>query len=265
MPLSFSSLKAFYKSPKEFLAYKERTLKETPAMRTGTLVHLLVLEPHLFPKQYAIFKGARRAGKEWTSFVEKYGEKRTIIKTSEFEEANKIAQAVKEHPIAQLLIKSCNKFEQQINSKFEGIELKGDVDAYCKTHIIDLKTCMDANPVKFNRVAYDSLYNLQAAIYKTALTKGSYKVNKNADYFIIAVEKSEPYHVSVLRAKLDFMNRGKELLERLIEDFKEWDGSNIGYEWKFKQDVFDLDIPYWIKNKTEENLQQNGNIVKRKI
>ena len=45
-PLSFSSLKSFKKSPREFLAYKKRAIKETPAMRMGTLVHLLVLEPH---------------------------------------------------------------------------------------------------------------------------------------------------------------------------------------------------------------------------
>ena len=252
-PLSFSSLKAFYKSPREFLAYKKRVLKETPAMRMGTLVHLLVLEPHLFPKQYAIFKGARRAGKEWEAFLEKYGEKRTIIKVSEYEEANKIAMAVKQHPTAQLLIRSCNKFEQMIEGNFEGIRLKGFVDAYCKTHIIDLKTCMDANPVKFSKVANDSLYNLQAAIYRKALKT---KITKNADYFIIAVDKTEPFHVSVMRATNEFIETGEMLLERLLNEFKEWNGEDVGFEWRMQQEVFDLDVPYWLKQKNEAAIKQ---------
>ena len=248
-PLSFSSLKAFYKSPKSFLAYKRRVLEETPAMRMGSLVHLLVLEPHLFPKQYAIFKGARRAGKEWEAFKEKYGKKRTIIRVSEYEEANKIAMAVKGHPTAQLLIRSCNKFEELIEGNFEGIKLKGFVDAYCKTHIIDLKTCMDANPIKFNKVAFDSLYNLQAAIYRKALQN---KITANADYFIIAVDKTEPYHVSVMKATDEFIESGEMLLQRLLNEFKEWEGDNVGFEWRMQQEVFDLDIPYWVKAKNEE-------------
>ena len=253
-PLSFSSLKSFKKSPREFLAYKKRTIKETPAMRMGNLVHLLDLEPHLFPKRNAIFKGQRRAGREWESFVEKYGEKRTIIKTSEFEEANKISLAVRTHPVAQLLIKSCTKYEQEVSCKYEGIELKGFVDGYCKTHIIDLKTCMDAHPVKFSRVAYDALYNLQASIYKKALAK---KITKNADYFIIAVDKTDPYHVSVMRATDNFLNEGDNLLGTLINEFKEWDGSEIGYEWRLDQEVFDLDTPAWSKKHNESILYSN--------
>lgn len=217
-------------------------------MRMGSLVHLLVLEPHLFPKQYAIFKGLRRAGKEWEEFQEKYGKKRTIIKVSEYEEANKIAMAVKQHPTAQLLIQSCAKYEELIEGEFNDIKLKGFVDAYCKTHIIDLKTCMDANPVKFTKVAYDSLYNLQAAIYKSALSK---KITKNADYFIIAVDKTEPYHVSVMRATDDFIKSGQDLLERLLIEFKEWSGEDIGFEWRLQQEVFELDVPYWAKQKNE--------------
>tara|TARA_R100000664_G_C2758478_1_gene147384 strand:+ start:1003 stop:1776 length:774 start_codon:yes stop_codon:yes gene_type:complete len=244
-PLSYSSLKAFAKSPKEFIAYKERTLESTPAMRMGVLIHLLILEPHLFPKKYAIYKGARRSGKEWTDFVEKYGDKREIIKTSEFEEANRIADAVKQHPTSQLLIKSCNKFEQLVESKIEGIPVKGYVDAYCKTHIVDVKTCQDALPENFQKNAYNFNYNLQAAMYIEALKK---KVNKNADYFIIAVEKKSPFHVSVMRATDDFINSGRLQLRKLINEFKEWDGSSIGYEWRNQTEVFDLDVPHWAKD-----------------
>ena len=107
---------------------------------------------------------------------------------------------------------------------------------------------MDANPVKFTKVANDSLYNLQAAIYRKALKT---KITKNADYFIIAVDKTEPYHVSVMRATNEFIETGEMLLERLLNEFKEWNGEDIGYEWRMHQEVFDLDVPYWLKQKNE--------------
>jgi hypothetical protein len=250
-PLSFSSLKAFNKSPKEFIAYKEKIFEQTPAMAMGSLVHLLILEAHLFPKKYAIYKGERRSGKEWNDFKEKYSNKRTIIKVAEYEEAHRIATAVKKHHVAQLLIKSCTKYEKEIKFTEDGIELRGFVDGYCKTHLLDIKTCMDSNPLRFNRIAYDSYYHLQAAIYLKALKD---KINKNAEFFIIAVEKKEPYHVAVMKCTEDFIENGNLLLKRLISEFKEWNGTNLGYEWRANQEIFDLDVPKWIKKQDAINV-----------
>lgn len=52
--LSASSLKQFMLSPRHFIDYKLRPREETKAKRRGTLVHLLCLQPELFPTEYII-------------------------------------------------------------------------------------------------------------------------------------------------------------------------------------------------------------------
>ena len=61
LPLSFSSLKAFSRSPLAFLDYKLGPRKETAAMNFGTLVHRAILEPEKYEQTTLIWDG-RRAG-----------------------------------------------------------------------------------------------------------------------------------------------------------------------------------------------------------
>ena len=59
LPLSFSSLKAFDRSPLAFVHYKEGPRKETDAMRFGTMVHRAVLEPDKYQATVAVYDGRR--------------------------------------------------------------------------------------------------------------------------------------------------------------------------------------------------------------
>lgn len=74
--LSFSSLSAFAVSPRAFIAYKLKERKETKAMRLGTAVHCLVLEPEKFRERYIVAKtvnGATKEGKAyWAELYQTY-------------------------------------------------------------------------------------------------------------------------------------------------------------------------------------------------
>jgi hypothetical protein len=59
LPLSFSSLKSFDRSPLSFVHYKEGPRKETDAMRFGTMVHRAVLEPDKYQATVAVYDGRR--------------------------------------------------------------------------------------------------------------------------------------------------------------------------------------------------------------
>lgn len=52
LKLSFSSLKQFAKSPEHFIRYKLREFKPSPAMKFGSLVHCVILEPDKVPERY---------------------------------------------------------------------------------------------------------------------------------------------------------------------------------------------------------------------
>jgi hypothetical protein len=73
--LSYSALCQFKKSPNHLLAYWNKELKTTDAMQFGTIIHKMLLEPDTFTKEFAIFEGARRAGKQWIElFLKVQGE-----------------------------------------------------------------------------------------------------------------------------------------------------------------------------------------------
>ena len=85
--LSYSALCAFKKSPNHLLKYWEGKTKVTDAMQFGSIIHKLLLEPESFNDDYAIFTGARRAGKDWQEF-KAANEDKQIIKLSELDDAN---------------------------------------------------------------------------------------------------------------------------------------------------------------------------------
>jgi hypothetical protein len=67
LPLSFSSMKEFSKSPAHFLHYKNKTrTPSTPAQAFGKLVHTMLLEPSEVAARYAVAPKVNRAPR-WES------------------------------------------------------------------------------------------------------------------------------------------------------------------------------------------------------
>ena len=104
-PLSFSSIKNFATSPAHFIAYKNREQHETPAMRFGTAVHAAILEPREFAKDYKVLE-VRRGTKAYKELVEAHP-KAIWLSPSEYNEIQKIKDAVEAHPIASKILKDC--------------------------------------------------------------------------------------------------------------------------------------------------------------
>ena len=77
--LSYSSLKAFSVSPRNFISYKLKEYKETPAMIMGNVVHCLVLEPDIYKDLYyeaPVVNAATVEGKKaWAELYTKLTEK----------------------------------------------------------------------------------------------------------------------------------------------------------------------------------------------
>lgn len=70
--LSSSSFKLLLQSPAQF--HKEHNLgerkveEEKEHFTAGSLLHTIVLEPHLVDTEYVVFPGLRRAGAQWDAF-----------------------------------------------------------------------------------------------------------------------------------------------------------------------------------------------------
>lgn len=237
VPLSYSSLKSFSISPSHFLAYKNKERKDTSAMLFGRLIHKLVLEEDLLLEDFAVFNG-RRAGAPWEKFKSDNWSK-DIVKASELDEAIKIKDSIYNNAKAEKLLKGLTETEKYFKEDINGINFHGYIDGFCPAYILDLKTTVSAEPHKFARDSFNLKYYLQAAIY--CLATGI------DDYYIIAVEKNTPYAVAIYKLDNDLLDYGKGELMRLIEDFKEWDGSAAGYDYKSALDYFTMYLPEWLR------------------
>jgi len=238
LPLSFSSLKAFSRSPLAFLEYKLAPRKETPAMAFGTLVHRAVLEPDKYETTTTIFEG-RRAGARYEDFkLENAG--KDILTPREAMDIRTIAGRIHDHPFAGPLVRDCQHYEYPFTMIMEGVPHRGIIDGLSAYSIIDLKTTSKVDRMSLQRQIYDFKYYMQAAIYQRAAQMLGFDCKA---YFIVAVESAAPHHVQIVELEEDYIARGHIEWEELLTRWKDWDGKAAhGYE---DLEGYKMNAPHW--------------------
>jgi hypothetical protein len=245
--LSFSSLKAFSKSPAHWVYYKKREFKQSPAMRRGWLTHLIALEPER-QSELEIIDVATRANKQFKEAVELHGEDKVFTR-KEFTEAGNLADRIKTHPLASKLIYRATEVEEHIEFSLDGVAFHGYADIVGEDYIADIKVT-DPEPKKMQRWLLDNLYHMQLALY------GYAKFNATADtkYFIIAVDPNPPYGVVVYEIDTamiqDGMNRAKLEVSMFKDWYRGWDGESIprSYDYYTALDrPMIMELPTWYK------------------
>jgi hypothetical protein len=234
--ISHSALKAFAKSPNHYLQYVAGEAPRTDAMVAGSALHCFVLEPHEFDARYIVAPKIDRRTKEGKQEFEAFSLQATgrdVLTQADFDNIQRMRQAIFDNPTAAGLIESANAYEQGIAKELQGIEFRGIADGIADTWIFDLKTTQDASPEGFQRQAHNLGYHEQAALYTQA-----FNVPR---FYWICVESAAPHNVAVYIQSERAHRMATERVARLIERFKEWDGTPGGY---FK-DVRELDLPGW--------------------
>jgi len=192
--ISRSSLMLMLKSAYHYKNKDMVEFKESKSMRIGSMVHTLMMEPHLFDDEYVIqpeFNKRTKAGKEdfalWSETV-----KGKVISTIEEMETvrlmhsslngnKQIAQLFKDADIEKSI------FWQDIET---GLALKARPDAWKGNLVIDLKTTKDASMRKFMYSCIDYGYFLQAAMIRESLRSIGQELEQ---YVIVCVENTAPY------------------------------------------------------------------------
>ena len=221
LPLSFSSLKAFSRSPLAFLDYKLAPRKETSAMRFGTLTHRAILEPKEYEQTTVIWEG-RRAGNAYKDFVEANPDK-DILTTKEAMDIRLLANRVMDHPYAGEMVSQCTDFETPFFIEQCGLPHRGIIDGMGSWFQMDLKTTQNVSHYALERSIYEMKYYMQAAIYQRA---AELMGRECTSYFIVAVESSGPHHVQVVELEPHYIARGHLEWERLLNKYKAWDGKS---------------------------------------
>jgi exodeoxyribonuclease VIII len=242
LPLSFSSLKAFNRSPLQFIEYKENKKEPTPAMMFGTLVHRALLEPEKYSRTVAVWEGGRRGTNAHKHFVAA-NEGKDIITATEAMDIRALCHRVEAHPYAGAMLKQCQKFEVPFEIEQCGVPHRGIIDGLGSWFMLDLKTTQSVSHYSLQRTIYDAKYYMQAAIYQRAASLMGYD---HESYFIIAVESAAPHHVQVVELEPHYVARGHIEWENLLEQWKRWDGSVRHSLDEDDEAGWQMDAPSWV-------------------
>lgn len=226
----FSNLKHMARSPAH---YQEalRYVPETSSMRLGSLVHSLVLT-NAAPR---VFAGIRR-GKAWDAFRQEHANEE-IYTQSEYDSAKPIADAVRASPLARQFL--VGEHELALNWRTLGRACRGTMDAFGPERVVELKTTKDARPEHFSRDARWRGYHAQLAWYLDGLVASGYGTASKA--YIIAVESSPPYPVTVLQLTDRAISEGRRLCRLWLEQLLACEASNI---WPaYCESIVEFDVP----------------------
>lgn len=237
--LSYSSLSNFKSSPREFIDYKLKVVKQTDAMAFGSMVHCLILEPEDFSNRYFVLEDAEicasiggamprgtKAYKEWKAAQIEAAEGKTIITQQDYQDAYYMALNVTHNRAAGKILRLATAHEKPIEWEMKNFKFRGIIDGEGEDVVFDLKTCADASPKKFQRDIISMDYYLQAALY----LKG---IGKMKRYFIIAIDKNNG--VSVHQLSDSLIEHGINEVESLLDKFNEC----------ILTDEFDTSYDFW--------------------
>lgn len=229
---SSSTLKLLLKDRKKF--YKEYILGEReqqedkPAFALGSLVHTLILEPHLEDVEYVYLPDEikSRRGAAFEAFMsEPENQGKTAIIKSQRELAKDMLEHYKKRPEAVNLINVGGKPEETLCVELEGVPIKVRADwvNVDKGYIVDVKTSskpIDKGGVIDSCNQYE--YYLSAALYKIAFEK---HYNKKFDFYWIFLGKFEK-GCEVYKMSDKSYWRGESDVRRAIEIYKECSENN---------------------------------------
>lgn len=229
----FHDLKRLAKSPAHYRAGLGVKGADAAPFRFGRLTHRCTLgggEIH-------IFKGKVRNGKEWEAFKEGKNEE-DIFKQDELDEALRIAAVLKTHPIAAELLEGEHELPVEWTMLGRKVATRGiDILNRKARRVVDLKTTSNAEPYAFQRGALRYGYHAQLAAYDDAARSLGVDI---AEHYVIAVETSEPYAVTVHRLSPRLLDEGRKLIRSWMERLKACEEAD---EWpSYTQSVCEWDL-----------------------
>lgn len=272
--VSNSHLGYFERSPAH---YREAVLRAdppepTPAMRLGSILHKMILEPDTFFEQYAEMpEGSPRRptdrqrfakkpspetvfAVEWWDAFERDNVNKEIVTSDEVKQARAISEAIRTNPAIGGFFKD-GLAEQTYVAEHPatGLKLKCRPDWIVERDdvfvVIDLKSTVDARPFPFQRSAWNYGYFRQAAFYCDVI---GYATERWPDAFLfVAFEKEPPYGTCVYKPApavlYHMISEYEGLLQRLSDCRKrnEYPG--------YTGEILDLEAPNWADIRTGDD------------
>lgn len=253
--LSFSSIKAFRNSPRDFLDYCFRKVEQTDAMKLGTIIHCLVLQPELFAEKFTVMDDSKKIEeigggnprntnlyKEWKAnfLANAVGE---VIPIKMYQQAQIIANNILYNRASSKVLSICDgEPEKHIEWDYKNFKFHGYIDKPGKKAMCDLKLVPDASPRAAQQTIIRMWYYGQAALYLTG-------EGIRLPYYIICADRKGG--VSVHKIHKSLLDHGFDEYSDIIDKFNDClFKENFGMSYDFWAEsgdgIFTIDKPSYL-------------------
>lgn len=243
--INWSTLKHMADSPLHYRYHRDHPTEDTTRLLLGRAVHTAVLEPDLFPLQYVVWDGDRRAGKEWQEFAA-VNANRGVLKASEYRLCLDVRDAVRSRPSVVELLSGESEITRTWTDPATGLRCKARPD-HLGHALVDLKTTGTIDQFKFESLSARMLYHGQMAFYRRAVEE------PRAPVYIIAVEIDPPHDVAAFEVDEGALEYGDRLVAQYLQRVK--DCTEAG-EWPGRYEDADegayLSLPAWMDESVDE-------------
>lgn len=234
--VNFSTLKHILQSPAHYQAALTSEREETIDMRLGTMVHGWFLEdrvPSYIVRPEEIggkpWHGNRIECKAWKAEQEAAG----VIVMSPDDSLREIrmCESLNGSEVARQVLAYCPNRESVVTAQFMGVNIKAKLDAWGRDDtgrlvIVDLKKTIDGSPAGFGKKALGLDYDMQAEIYKAALSL-SLAEECEPLFVWLTVEDSDASPVTAYPQPIEAIATGRAKLEKAITLLKGCRESNL--------------------------------------
>lgn len=225
---SYSQMKTILDSGIDYAVAKKQGKipgPKSPAIDLGQLAHMMVLGG---PDQFALSEWPdyrSKAAREWRDSQEEQG--KIVISQAQWNDIEQIVTNIEAHPhFKEYLGKGDKAFnELELYATADGVKLRGKADYLRKLDsegliITDLKTTAQFD--SWNRKAYYSHYDLQAAVYSLLGTAALNAKPELTNYYFCVAETVPPYRVQFMHTSLEFIESGERKLRKCIDEIKQF-------------------------------------------
>lgn len=230
-PLRFSALRQMGKSAAHYRAAIAAESATTSGMDIGSAADLMILggQPVL------AYPGAVRRGKEFEAFSAAHPNA-LIVTRKEYDQASGIAEAIAGCHDAVRLLTGVRQRTHYWD--FQGRPCRGTPDVVGDGFLTDLKTSETSDPRYFPWKVKRYAHHAAAAWYRHGLALCDVLI---AESYIVAVEQTAPYVVTVFRLTDHVLELGERLWRLWFEQLKVCEESDAFPP--YTQAIVELDLP----------------------
>lgn len=205
----------------------ERAPKQpTDAMKLGSLVHCLALEPGEFENEFAIKPlglGRSKEDQAQKALFKSRNEGRDIVTLDQVRQAKWLKECIYSHPTARRLLETEGEAERGhfYNHPLTGTPCKIKPDkstVEANGLLLDIKKVADASYYAFAKAAVNHWYHVQAAWYMDGYEAST---GERPRGFVFILVEEETGLVAVRNAPGEMITLGRQIYEPILKDFEE--------------------------------------------